>query len=137
MIRDSKNWSISKKNNLKITEQLTFWSSRIDSLKYLQMVYSTKCCTYIFQQIATHVVHSFFDTAAHVVHLFSALVTYAVHLFSLVLTYAVHLFTFSLVVGDKKNQFFSLQHPSATHQCPHKNSAQSVQPFGRLYAAYI
>ena len=71
------------------------------------MVYSTKCCTYIFQQIATHVVHSFFDTAAHVVHLFSALVTYAVHLFSLVLTYAVHLFFFPQWLVTKKINFLA------------------------------
>ena len=28
--------------------------------------------------------------------------------------------------------FFSLCHPPATHECPQKISAQSVQPFGRL-----
>ena len=27
--------------------------------------------------------------------------------------------------------FFSLRHPLATHECPQKVSAQSVQPFGR------
>ena len=34
----------------------------------------------------------------------------------------------------KKNVecFFSLCHPPTTHECPQKNSAQSVQPFGRL-----
>ena len=28
--------------------------------------------------------------------------------------------------------FFSHYHPQATHECSHKISAQSVQPFGRL-----
>ena len=28
--------------------------------------------------------------------------------------------------------FFSLCHPPASPECPQKNSAQSVQPFGRL-----
>ena len=37
---------------------------------------------------------------------------------------------------EKNVPFFSLQHP-ATHECPQKNSTQSVQPFGRLYATYI
>ena len=33
----------------------------------------------------------------------------------------------------KKIRIFSLKHPPATHECPQKNSAQSVQPFSRLY----
>ena len=32
--------------------------------------------------------------------------------------------------------FFSLKHPPATHECPQKNSAQSVQPFCRLSVTY-
>ena len=42
--------------------------------------------------------------------------------------------------GKKKNFgfflnkiFFSLCHPQATHKCPQKISAHSVQPFGRLW----
>ena len=31
----------------------------------------------------------------------------------------------------------SLKHPTTTHECPQKNSAQSVQPFGRLSVTYI
>ena len=34
------------------------------------------------------------------------------------------------------NFFFSLKHPSGTPECPQKNSAQSVQPFGRLQGTY-
>ena len=30
-----------------------------------------------------------------------------------------------------------LEHPPATHECPQKMSAQSVQLFGRLYATYV
>ena len=37
----------------------------------------------------------------------------------------------------KISNFFSLLHPPVTHECPQKNSAQSVQPFGRLYIYYI
>ena len=33
--------------------------------------------------------------------------------------------------------FFSLLHPSATHECPKKISVESVQPFGRLSGTYI
>ena len=33
--------------------------------------------------------------------------------------------------------FLSIKQHPATHECPQKNSAQSVQPFGRLYATYI
>ena len=31
---------------------------------------------------------------------------------------------------NKKFRFFSLKHPQATHECPEKNPAQSVQLFG-------
>ena len=34
--------------------------------------------------------------------------------------------------GQKICNFFSPQHPSATHECPQKNSAPSVQPFSWL-----
>ena len=37
----------------------------------------------------------------------------------------------------KKIDFFSLYHPPAIHECPHKNLAQLVLPFGRLNATYI
>ena len=33
--------------------------------------------------------------------------------------------------------FFSPYHPPATHKCPQKISAKSVQPLVRLYATYI
>ena len=33
---------------------------------------------------------------------------------------------------EKLFDFFSLCHPQATHECPQKFSAHSVQPFGRL-----
>ena len=32
--------------------------------------------------------------------------------------------------------FFSLCHPRATHECPQKNSAYLVQPFGRPEGTY-
>ena len=38
---------------------------------------------------------------------------------------------------DHATNFFSLSHSPATHECPQKNSAQSVQPFGRLSTTYI
>ena len=37
----------------------------------------------------------------------------------------------------EKFRFFNLLHPPAINECPQKISAQSVQPFGRLYATYI
>ena len=36
-----------------------------------------------------------------------------------------------------ENFFFSLCHLQATHECPQKVSAYSVQPFGRLKGTYI
>ena len=40
-------------------------------------------------------------------------------------------------IRAEKKQFFSLCHPPATHECPQKKSAQSIQSFGRLYTTYI
>ena len=37
----------------------------------------------------------------------------------------------------KKSNFVSLLNPPVTHECPQFFLAQSVQPFGRLYATYI
>jgi len=34
--------------------------------------------------------------------------------------------------GVTRGNFFLKKHPPATHECPQKISAQSVQPFGRL-----
>ena len=38
--------------------------------------------------------------------------------------------------GKKFRIFFYLKHPPATHECPQKISAQSVQPFCRLSVTY-
>ena len=42
------------------------------------------------------------------------------------------------VARGKKNNKKNLNlFAYSTHECPAKNSAQSVQPFGRLYTTYI
>ena len=38
---------------------------------------------------------------------------------------------------QKKFDFFSLNRPPVTHEWPQKNSAPSVQPFGRPFVTYI
>ena len=39
-------------------------------------------------------------------------------------------------VEKKNSNFLALNTPPATPECPQKNSAQSVQPFGRLSVTY-
>ena len=69
----------------------------------------------------------------------SRLVGYREHIYDcLVLLYECSKNFFFFKLKEKRIGFlFSLYHPPATHECPQKVSAQSVQPFGRLKGTYV